>query len=75
MRTDLLQTAVYPESHFRCVTADKITYRVSGVLTTDVPEAFWTSRAYFLAVVLHCLSRAPRNIGFYTYKIKYLHQN
>ena len=64
MRKDLLQILVYPKTHFRRAIADKITHRVSGVMTTDVPEAFWNCRVYSLAVLLHCLSGAPRNIVF-----------
>lgn len=38
--------------------------------------SFLECRAYSLAVLLHCLSRAPRNIDFfYTQQVKYLHQN
>lgn len=63
MRKDRVQIVLYPETHFRRAIMDKITHS----FWDDDNRCSWSLlelRSLLLAVILPCLSEAPRNAGF-----------
>lgn len=50
-------------------------HTVSGLMTPDVPEAHWNCRAFFWQSSCTAFLKLQEMLGFYTYHVKYLHQN